>query len=123
VDNESSSLLSDRVDVNILMMMLLVNDEYDVLPELYEIFGEDKLIKFLDVFSGITIKVPDRSRLMECVEMIESYQILYKTTEETEERVTEDLAIKYEVSVEKIGQWYDRVEKIIKKTGNILHKK
>jgi hypothetical protein len=54
--------LSER-HLKALKVILLVCQELSVLPELLEIFGQDKLIKFLDIFCGQTVRVPSKHEI------------------------------------------------------------
>jgi hypothetical protein len=41
----------------------MYEDRFCLLPELYDIFGEEALVKFLDVFAGRSVQVPSRDTI------------------------------------------------------------
>jgi hypothetical protein len=45
----------------IVDLFLLYSSRYSVLPGLYNILGKEQLLRFLDIFGGVTIKVPKLS--------------------------------------------------------------
>lgn len=46
--------------VDVLYALLVTTDSTQFFPEMYEIFGRDAVVKFLDIFAGQTIRVPPR---------------------------------------------------------------
>ena len=76
------SIKDVRVDVldeelpeytNLLKLALLQHNEFTLLPELLDIFGYNKFLKFIDIFSGVTIKVPNAKLLEHLVRDITIY--------------------------------------------------
>lgn len=55
------SRLSRRVDA--LYAVLVASDSLQFFPEMLEIFGQDSVIKFMDIFAGQTVVVPPRDVL------------------------------------------------------------
>ena len=53
--------------IDALQVALLRAGKDTLLPEIYDIFGKDKLLKFLDIFSGATIRVPPRKVLEDSI--------------------------------------------------------
>ena len=49
--------------VNALYAVLVASDEMQFFPEMLEIFGEESVVQFLDIFAGQTIVVPPRDVL------------------------------------------------------------
>ena len=49
--------------VEAFYVLLVSSGDYTFLPELYDIFGRDTTIKFLDVFAGCKIEVPKVEKL------------------------------------------------------------
>jgi hypothetical protein len=66
---EKLSILNkkSRKVVDILYVTLLLKSKYTHLPELYNIFGKDKLCDFLDIFAGATVEVPSRKDFLEAI--------------------------------------------------------
>lgn len=58
-------LFSERVGKHIdaLYAVLVASDEMQFFPEMLEIFGEESVVQFLDIFAGQTIVVPPRDVL------------------------------------------------------------
>lgn len=63
-------------NVHILQVVLSSMDEENLLPELYEIFGREALLKFLDIFGGVTIRVPKRDIVRSAVEKVKVWIVL-----------------------------------------------
>jgi hypothetical protein len=59
--------------IDVLLLVLLHSDEYSLLPDLYEIFGEESLLKFLDIFAGSTITVPSQDQLATAARNVDIY--------------------------------------------------
>lgn len=49
--------------VDALYAVLVMSQRTQYFPEMYEIFGKEQVLKFIDVFSGQTIQVPTRESL------------------------------------------------------------
>lgn len=88
--------------------------QYTLLPELLEIFGQENLLKFLDVFGGMTISVPDRSILMHSVRDTHIYQSI---SQNDNPDVTHRLALQYDIRPELVRDIYQRVCAIRKEMG------
>jgi len=56
--------------VDVLYALLVSLDETQFIPELYEIFGREHLVKFLDIFAGQTVKVPPREVIEKCIKEV-----------------------------------------------------
>jgi len=102
--------------LRILMLALLMDDEYSLLPEIYSIFGAKLLIKFLDTFGGTTINVPKREKLHQHINMIDCYATL-----KTNEDMLADLATKYDVEESTILIWRDKISTLMKDMDKMIH--
>lgn len=49
--------------IDALQVSLLRAGKHTLLPELYDIFGKERLLKFLDTFAGTTVQVPSKKVL------------------------------------------------------------
>lgn len=58
---------------DLLWVLLMTTGEFTLLPELYEVIGPDKLVRFMELFGGTTIKVPDRDKLCEAAMAIDIF--------------------------------------------------
>ena len=63
-------------NIHILQVVLSSMDEESLLPELYDIFGREALLKFLDIFGGTTVKVPKRNVVKAAVERVKVWVAL-----------------------------------------------
>lgn len=100
-----------KFDVRVLFLALLNSDAYSVLPEIYEVFGREQTLKFLDVFAGSTIKVPTRKKLQECIRDVD----IFCTLEYTKHPPTKkELADQYDLSESSIKEIYKRVKSLTK---------
>lgn len=80
--------------------------QYTILPELLEIFGQDDLLKFLDIFGGMTIRVPDRALLQQALRDTDIYHRISKRDDPS---MTETLAVRYSISTDLVRDIYQRV--------------
>jgi hypothetical protein len=46
--------------VEVFIAVLLARTRRTVIPELYEVFGPEQVMRFLDLFAGTRIEVPSR---------------------------------------------------------------
>lgn len=100
-------------------MVLLNTDSYSLLPELYDVFGEDNLIKFLDVFAGNTITVPGKKKFASAVQKIE----IYSRLEVKKNKPTiKELADEYEVSEKYISNSYLEIKTLVENTNTVFLK-
>lgn len=70
--------------IAVLKVVLLVNQELSVLPELLTIFGRESLIKFLDIFAGQQIRVPTKSELLASIRDVDIWTVLSKRNDEAQ---------------------------------------
>lgn len=59
------ALLDDRLQQHLhpLSLVLMHEDEFGLLPEVFQVFGEEAMIRFFDIFAGRTFSIPDRDVL------------------------------------------------------------
>jgi hypothetical protein len=104
-----------REHVDTFRVLLLSQCAKTVFPELLEIFGIEAVLKFLDIFGGLVVKVPDRSFLEDAVRDVDVYHTLSKTTDP---EASEDfLAIKYDTDPGFIRDCFRRVQETRQKYG------
>ena len=84
--------------------------KYTLLPELAEVMSFDSLIKFLSVFAGQTIDVPERKSLINTVRDMDIYFCL-KANNSTSE--TARLAEKYSMTVPAIKWIFEKVQECL----------
>ena len=81
--------------------------QYTLFPELLEVFGSESLLKFLDIFGGMTIRVPDRTLLQQALRDTDIFQ---KIQSQDNPGVTEALAVRYNISPDLVRDIYLRVK-------------
>ena len=101
--------------IDILKLVLLYSDQFSLLPELYDVFGQEKLLKFLDTFSGTTVKVPPADVLERAVRDISIYLRLKKVTQEKKAGVIRSISSEMLLSETQIRQIYHDVSEIVEK--------
>jgi len=101
--------------IDALQVALLRSSKDTLLPELYEIFGKSKLLKFLDIFSGTTIVVPDRDLVENSIRDTFIYISVSKAvTYRKKERVmgiVKDLADRYSISKDDVWNIYQSMKR------------
>ena len=68
--------------VDLVKVVLFYYNDLSLLPELYDIFGGEALIKFLDIFGGTTIDVPPAETIERAIRDVSIYLRIKKSTEE-----------------------------------------
>lgn len=84
------------------------------LPELFEVFGKEKLLQFLDVFSGTTVKVPSQDALEHCMRDVVIYLRLYDLPPSHRPKAVRALARKYQTTSGDVRGTFVRIEKAFK---------
>lgn len=107
-----------RKHMSLFRLVLLQSGQYTLFPEMLEVFGEEAVIKFLDIFGGITIRVPDRGVLERAVRDVDIYVTLSKCN--TPE-VAGDLARKYDVDEGYVRELYAKVANLQEAIGAKVH--
>lgn len=95
-------------------LLFMTSAQRTLLPELLEIFGEEALMKFLDIFGGVTFKVPDRSLLERAVRDTDIYETVRKSDAP---EVVEHLSRKYSLPQEYVREIWRRVKDLRQKAG------
>ena len=72
------------------------------LPEIYSVFGQECFLKFLDIFSGTTIKVPSRQILDDCMRDVGIYLNLKRAGVDGQAMAVRDLAVQHSLATSKI---------------------
>jgi len=84
------------------------------LPELFEVFGKEKLLQFLDIFSGTIIKVPPQDALEHCMRDVVIYLRLHDVPPSHRPRFVRTLAKKYQTTSGDIRATFVKIEKAFK---------
>ena len=98
--------------IDALQVSLLRAGKNTLLPELYDIFGKEKLLKFLDIFAGTTVKVPTKKVLEYAIRDTYIYLGMEKarTSGHKKKRmpdVVKDLAARYDIDEFHIWKIYN----------------
>jgi hypothetical protein len=115
----------DHIDA--LQIALLRAGSTSLLPELYEIFGTENLLKFLDVFAGTTIVVPSAMVLEDSIRDTFIYLIVdnaQKNPKIDVEATVKDLADRYRIGIEKVRAVYADMKQFVPTKGRSnVHRK
>lgn len=108
----------DHIDA--LQVALLRASRGTILPELYEIFGKDKLLQFLDIFSGTTINIPSRKVLEDSIRDTYIYLGLRRASKKANRKkvmsdVAKDLADRYDIDKQTVWSVYEDMKKFCTK--------
>lgn len=104
-----------RSHVDTLRVILLNACARTVFPELLDIFGPDAVIKFMDIFGGLTIKVPDRSFLIQAIRDVDVYTMMSKALDDS--ATIAYLSKKYDIPGEYVREIHNRVKLVREKYG------
>jgi hypothetical protein len=97
--------------IDALQVALVRASRDSILPELYDIFGKESLLKFLDIFAGTTVKVPTKKVLEDSIRDTFIYLSLEKVKKSGKPKkvmtdVVRDLADRYSMSMEEVWATY-----------------
>jgi hypothetical protein len=101
-DQDASSL----IDVFIPVMLRRTRDT--LIPELFEVFGSEHLMRFLDLFAGTRFEVPSRDLILAALRDAEIYAALAAHTD-----TVRGLATKYGVEEHRVADSYARVAAMV----------
>lgn len=104
-----------RKNLDTFRAVMLSTASRTTFPEILDIFGPEAAIKFLDIFGGLTIKVPDRSFLEQAARDTDIYHMM--TSGGNQEDIVKHLADKYEMEPEYVRACYHRVVDIRHRYG------
>jgi hypothetical protein len=110
--------LAELMDV--FHVVLLDTAAHTVLPELLEVFGAEKVIKFMDLFAGITLKVPSREILNDSANKAFIFNKLRR--DDSPENVAL-VAKEYGLTVASVTSIYKHYSEILRKDGKIRNRR
>jgi hypothetical protein len=84
------------------------------LPELFEVFGKENLLQFLDIFAGTTIKVPPQEALEHCMRDVVIYLRLHTIPPSHRPKIVRAIAKKYQTTSGDVRSTFVRIEKAFK---------
>lgn len=83
-------------------------DRFGVLPELFEVFGREKLIQFLDIFAGQSFKVPDHDTLSQRIRDV----LIWIGMEENQNKAN-DLAVEYSLTERRVREIHREMRELM----------
>jgi len=97
--------------LDIVTVLLLDRADDTHLPELYDVFGREVLSKFLELFAGMTIRIPTREEIETSVRNVSIFLQVYRTAKGSKARVMYDIARHYGMVTDEVRRIYYRMEK------------
>ena len=86
--------------------LLVSSGQYTFLPELYDIFGREITIKFLDVFAGCKIRVPKFEVLEELARNTAIYVRIENVPNKKRSIIVKSIADEYELTEDRVRSLY-----------------
>lgn len=107
-----------KTDRDKTYLLTLLYDEFSFIPEIYDIFGKEGLLKFISVFSGESFDVPTRETLEYLARGVRIYVETerVKETSQYREQLYRDISREFGWSRQKIFEVYrefkDKIENL-----------
>ncbi len=97
-------------EVEVFYVLLLGSGKYSFLPDLYEIFGRESTIKFLEIFAGCKLKVPTVDQLERIARNTKVYTSVELAHYKRRAIVIENLALEFDTDETGIRQIHQRTK-------------
>ncbi len=92
-------------------VLLVSSGSYTFLPELYDIFGRDETIKFLEIFQGCSLSVPKAEKLEKLARDVSIYTRVERApTSASRTVIIRRLAEEYELLEDRIRTIYAKTK-------------
>ncbi len=91
-------------------VLLVSSGRYTFLPELYDIFGREATINFLEIFSGCTLKVPSVQKLEKLARDVTVYTRIERAPGNQKSAIVKALATDYELTEDRIRSLYAKTK-------------
>ena len=106
-------MLDDDVGelVEVFIPVMLAWTRETLIPELYEVFGPEQLMRFLDLFAGARVEVPSRDLILAALRDADIY-----VTRAAHKDTVRGLATKYGVEEHRVADAYARVAALVEAT-------
>ena len=98
--------VTSLIDVFIPVMLCWTRNT--LIPELYEVFGDQQLMRFLDLFAGVRFEVPSRDLILTALRDADIYATLAAN-----KNTVRGLATQYGVEEHRVADAYARVAAIV----------
>ena len=105
--------ISNKAVFDVLFAVLLHDTEETLIPEIYEIFGAEYTIKFLELFAGTVVTVPDRNCVEQAMMDMDIFLTLSEAAPDEQTVAVQRLALKYDRSADAINNRYKRTGHIV----------
>lgn len=103
---------NSRRSIDALFVLLVHSGRYELLPELYEVFGREKLLQFLEIFGGTTIKVPSEKDLIQAARDVAIYTRLHDAQPGHKDPV-DDLCHEYDLCSDEVYTIYREMAQLM----------
>lgn len=103
---------ADRKVLDTLYLVLLDLGQQSLLPELLEVFGKETLIKFLDVFAGVTVQVPPAEEIKRAVRDTNIYVTLSQAQNRAE--ALKSLELEHSLDERSIRRIEAKIDSLVK---------
>ena len=99
--------------IDALQVALLRISHTSVLPELYEVFGTETLLEFLDIFGGVTVEVPSREILENAIRDTFIFFQLDTCEDSEKSDVEKDLSDRYGITKLQVKHIYQDMQEFM----------
>lgn len=87
---------------------------------LFEVFGKENFLKFLDLFAGTEVKVPTKNKLEDAVRQVGIYMELKKASPRKRPPIVRDLAKKFGLTAGEVRKVFVELDKLFEEEGYLL---
>lgn len=101
---------SVRKYVDVFCLALMETSYSSLIPELYRIFGKDKMIELLDTFVGTTITFPGREEIEEAVRDTTIYVRLNRNSHPSE---VEELSKEFKIHIDTVVKIFSKMRGLV----------
>ncbi len=102
--------------IEVFYVLLVSSGKYTFLPELYDIFGKEATIKFLQIFAGCTFKVPSVKKLRLLARDTTIYVRLERANKAQHELIVKNLADDYNLGEDRVRVIYAKMKVHLEET-------
>ena len=101
--------LSGR-QVDAFYVLLVTSGNYTFLPELYDIFGRDATLKFLEVFAGCSLSVPKVEKLEKLARNAAIYLRIEQASLKQQPSIVESLSEEYNLTESQVRRVFAKTK-------------
>jgi hypothetical protein len=88
--------------------------------DLFDIFGREAFLKFLDIFQGMTLDVPTRGKVEDCMRQVAIYLALKRTKASQRPKAIRALAQKYGIPAGDVRTIFVELDNLFENEGYLL---